>query len=669
MEQGTYHFVGVGGIGMSAIARILIARGESVSGSDVKSTPLIEQLQAEGARVTIGHDAGNIAGAHTVVVSSAIDRGNPEYVAAQRAGTPILHRGEMLARVMHGRRGIAVCGTHGKTTTTAMTHAALRLCGIDASLVLGGIDGLLETNAHDGTSPWFVTEADESDGSFALLAPSMAIVTNIENDHLNSDDELPALVRAFDAFLEKLPDDGVAIVGVDNPLSASLGGNARRAKTVTYGIARTADLRAENLFFDGLGASFDAVAGDDHLGAVELRVPGAINVQNALAAIAVARELDIPFVRIAAALARISRRAPPLRYSRAQRTAGGRRRLRASSDRGPCDDRRRPPISSGADRRRLSAAPLFAHRASWRATSPTRCAARIASISRRSTRRPSPPYPGVSERSIGEPLAAAGGSVEYVVRVEDLADRVFDEAPHGAMILMLGAGNITDVAARLAGKRMSATTAQALRSSIEDRDRETLRGTFGERVQFDAPIAPHTSWKIGGPADALVLAENEPELAALMRFCFKRKMPWFVIGGGSNVLVGDGGMRGVVVRLGGGFAAIDVRAESEFVIVDAGASAGMAAVTARAASAGAEGIGSLSGIPGTVGGSLRMNAGTDREIGDFVRDVWVQSPAKPEPHAVTVQYFYRHSTLARDAIVSRVTLAFRRAEPAGCAGK
>ncbi|HTA38175.1 MAG TPA: Mur ligase domain-containing protein, partial [Candidatus Acidoferrales bacterium] len=203
MEQGTYHFVGVGGIGMSAIARILIARGESVSGSDVKSTPLVEQLQAEGARVTVGHDASNIAGAHTVVVSSAIDRGNPEYVAAQRAGTPLLHRGEMLARVMHGRRGIAVCGTHGKTTTTAMTHATLRLCGIDASLVLGGIDGLLETNAHDGTSPWFVTEADESDGSFALLAPSMAIVTNIENDHLNSDDELPALVRAFDAFLEK----------------------------------------------------------------------------------------------------------------------------------------------------------------------------------------------------------------------------------------------------------------------------------------------------------------------------------------------------------------------------------------------------------------------------------------------------------------------------------
>jgi UDP-N-acetylmuramate dehydrogenase len=212
---------------------------------------------------------------------------------------------------------------------------------------------------------------------------------------------------------------------------------------------------------------------------------------------------------------------------------------------------------------------------------------------------------------------------------------------------------------------MSATTAQAMRSSIEERDRETLRGILGERVGFDAPIAPYTSWKIGGPADALVTVEDETELAALMRFCFKRKVPWFVIGGGSNVLVGDGGMRGVVMRLGAGFANVDVRTEGDEVIVDAGASAGMAAVTAKAASAGAESIGSLSGIPGTVGGSLRMNAGTDREMGDFVRDVWVQSPSKPDPHAVTVQYFYRHSTLARDAVVSRVTLAFRRAEAGG----
>jgi UDP-N-acetylmuramate dehydrogenase len=200
-------------------------------------------------------------------------------------------------------------------------------------------------------------------------------------------------------------------------------------------------------------------------------------------------------------------------------------------------------------------------------------------------------------------------------------------------------------------------------SLLTDEDRAVLREIFGDRVRFDEPIGPVTSWKIGGPADALAVVEREEELAGAMRLCFKRRLPWFVLGSGSNVLVGDGGLRGIVVRLGGAFADIAARVEGDEVIVDAGASAGMAAVTAKAATLGAIGIGSLAGIPGTVGGSLRMNAGTDREMGDFVRSVWVQSPSKPEPHAITVQYFYRHTTLARDAVVSRVTLGFERGDP------
>jgi UDP-N-acetylmuramate dehydrogenase len=216
---------------------------------------------------------------------------------------------------------------------------------------------------------------------------------------------------------------------------------------------------------------------------------------------------------------------------------------------------------------------------------------------------------------------------------------------------------------------MSLTTAQATRSLLDDADREALRAIFTERVRFDEPLAPYTSWRIGGPADAFAIVESEGELADLMKFCFKRKLPWFVIGSGSNVLVGDGGMRGVVIRLGGAFSVVDVREEDGEVVVDAGASAQMAAVTAKAATAGAARIGSLAGIPGTVGGSLRMNAGTDREIGDFVRAVWVQSPSKPKPHSVSVQYFYRHSSLARDAVVSRVTLAFAKDDPRSVRGE
>ncbi len=205
---------------------------------------------------------------------------------------------------------------------------------------------------------------------------------------------------------------------------------------------------------------------------------------------------------------------------------------------------------------------------------------------------------------------------------------------------------------------MSVTTRQALHSLLEPVDREALRAIFGDAVRFDEPLAPYTSWKIGGPADALVTTETQAQLAELMRLCLRRKLPWWVVGAGSNVLVGDGGVRGIVIRLAGDFAAVKVHPEDGNVVVEAGGSAGMALVTAKAASAGAAGVGSLAGIPGTVGGSLRMNAGTDREIGDFVRDVWVQSPSRPEPHRVSARYLYRHSTLERDVVVSAVTLAF-----------
>ena len=199
---------------------------------------------------------------------------------------------------------------------------------------------------------------------------------------------------------------------------------------------------------------------------------------------------------------------------------------------------------------------------------------------------------------------------------------------------------------------------------LSETDKEQLREICGTGVRFDEPLAQFTSWKIGGPADAWIVLENEGQLAQLMSFCLRRRMPWFVLGSGSNLLIGDGGIRGLILRLAGDFAAINVREDSSTVLVEAGASASMALLTAKAASAGAIGISSLAGIPGSVGGSLRMNAGTDREIGDFVREVWVQSPGKPQAHPVNVKYFYRHTTLARDNIVARVSLAFERGDPA-----
>lgn len=212
------------------------------------------------------------------------------------------------------------------------------------------------------------------------------------------------------------------------------------------------------------------------------------------------------------------------------------------------------------------------------------------------------------------------------------------------------------------GVSIAGTT--ALTSALRDDDRVALRATFGERVAFDAPLAPHTHWKIGGPADALAQVEGADELAVVLRLAFRRKLPWFVLGSGSNLLVGDGGIRGMVVRLAGDFARIDASSGVDGVTIVAGASASLPLVVAQGASLGALGIDSLAGIPGSVGGSLRMNAGTDREFGEFVRDVRVQTPAKPDAHAVTPQYFYRHTTLAHDAVVTHATLRFERGEPA-----
>jgi UDP-N-acetylmuramate dehydrogenase len=195
-------------------------------------------------------------------------------------------------------------------------------------------------------------------------------------------------------------------------------------------------------------------------------------------------------------------------------------------------------------------------------------------------------------------------------------------------------------------------------------DRRALAAQFGERVAFDAPLAPHTWWNIGGPADATIAVTSIDDAAQALRWAFKRKLPWFVLGAGSNLLVGDGGMRGLVLRLGGDYAALDARVEGDEVIVRAGGSASLPQLVAQAASLGATGVDGLAGIPATAGGAVRMNAGTDREIGEFVREVRVQTPSRPDPHPMWVGFSYRHTTLPRDAVVADVTLAFPRGDAA-----
>ena len=434
---------------MSAMARILLARGERVSGSDAKASPLVVALRAEGATVTIGHHAANTDHATALVVSSAIDLQNPECLAARERGIPIYSRGEMLARLMEQRRGIAICGTHGKTTTTAMTAAVLRSGDIDASLVLGGIAIDTGSNAHHGSSPWFLTEADESDGSFALLAPAIAVLSNIENDHLESDAELPNLVASFGRFLEKLPAEGLAIVGIDNVNSASLARRARRAPTVTFGFSDLADVRPVNVTYANLGVACDLYAGQEPLGSIQLHVPGRINLENALAAVAVGRELKIPFDCIARGLREFSgvrRRFDIL--VRAERLTvvddyahhpTAVRATIAAAKQYHCG----PIVVAFQPHRYSRTAYLAGDFADALQEADSIYLAPIYAASEK-------PIDGVSERSIGEPLARLNPNVRYVRAIEELPAMLLREAPAGALVLFLGAGSITHVAAQLA---------------------------------------------------------------------------------------------------------------------------------------------------------------------------------------------------------------------------
>ncbi|MBX6371552.1 MAG: UDP-N-acetylmuramate--L-alanine ligase [Acidothermus sp.] len=306
-ELGRIHMIGIGGGGMSGIARILLARGAAVSGCDARDARVLAALRAVGASVDVGHDPAHVAAlgpGDTVVVSTAVPPSNPEVKAARERGCRVLPRAAALAAVMAGSRGIAVAGTHGKTTTTSMIVRMLQRCGADPSFAIGADLGEPGSNGHAGTGPFFVAEADESDASFLLLPFEVAVVTNIEADHLNHFPDLDAIRDAFDHFAAKIPVDGFLVACADDPGAAWLARRARERGTAVrcYGSGEHADVRIEEVEVAGLGSRFRVAADGESLGEVRLRVPGTHNVQNAAAAIAVGLGLGLPLAEIVAGL-------------------------------------------------------------------------------------------------------------------------------------------------------------------------------------------------------------------------------------------------------------------------------------------------------------------------------------------------------------------------------
>ena len=296
------HFVGIGGVGMSGIAEILVNLGYTVSGSDQRRSESIERLERMGAKIFAGHEASHVEGAHVVVYSSAVARDNIEVAVARQRQIPVIARAEMLAELMRLKYGIAVAGTHGKTTTTSMVGAVLAEGRLDPTIVVGGRVLNLDANARLGQGEYLVAEADESDGSFLKLTPTVAVVTTIDAEHLDHYGSLEAIREAFVTFLNKVPFYGAAIVCLDQPNVQQLLPRVEK-RVVTYGLESGADLVARKLHLKGLTSRFEVFHRGGSLGEVTLQVPGAHNVANALAAIGVGLDLEIPFVTIQKALA------------------------------------------------------------------------------------------------------------------------------------------------------------------------------------------------------------------------------------------------------------------------------------------------------------------------------------------------------------------------------
>jgi UDP-N-acetylmuramate--alanine ligase len=297
-DIGTIHFVGIGGIGMSGIAEVMHQLGYKVQGSDVADSYVVEKLRKAGIPVSIGHSADNLGDAAVVVCSSAIKDGNPEMEAAAERRLPRVKRAEMLAELMRMQKTVAVAGTHGKTTTTSMVAALLDSGGLDPTVINGGIINRYGSNARLGKSDWWVIEADESDGSFLRLDGTIAVVTNIDPEHLEHYGSFERVKDAFVEFIENVPFYGLAVLCVDHPEVQSMIGRIRDRRIVTYGFSALADVRADNVTPVPGGSRFDVLILDRDgerrkIESVTVPIPGRHNVQNALAAIAVALELGL----------------------------------------------------------------------------------------------------------------------------------------------------------------------------------------------------------------------------------------------------------------------------------------------------------------------------------------------------------------------------------------
>jgi UDP-N-acetylmuramate--alanine ligase len=589
-ERHRIHLIGVAGSGMSGVAALLLELGHEVSGSDKLTSQETDRLQRLGLRFHGEHKAEHAKDAELIVFSSAIKIDNPILASAREAGKAAVRRAEALAAIMRGKRGIVVAGMHGKTTTSAMTAHVLREGGLHPSHYVGAEIPILGTNAHwDVRGEWFVAEGDESDGTIALFHPEHTLILNIEEEHLDFYADLAAIEKTFARLMHQTT--GTIFYSVDDKNAARVCGSCERC--ISYGLAESADYRGGTVELQNFASIFRVYRGDKELGEAILNVPGQHNVHNAIGVIALATELGVPFPKIAASLRKFqhARRRFEIKYQS--------ERFLLVDDYGhhPTEIRATLKTAKSIGRKRILT--MFQPHRYSRTKALRKDFGRAFDDADRVFVTDvygsnEAPMPGVSGQMIVDEMIEHGHrAVSYQPRLDWVHRDVGNAIDSGDLILSLGAGNIHEQLSILAADLVIA---------------ERLKAIVGEEgdVRLYEPLSKHTTLRVGGPAQFWVEPRNENAFAELIRFCRHENLPLFVIGRGSNLLVRDGGIRGVVAHpCGGDFDKIDINGTE----ITAGVGAKLKEIAYAARGADLGGLEWMEGIPGAVGGALRMNAG------------------------------------------------------------
>jgi UDP-N-acetylmuramate--L-alanine ligase/UDP-N-acetylenolpyruvoylglucosamine reductase len=622
------HFVGVGGIGMSAIARVLIEMGHNVSGSDVKTNGVTDKLEKIGGRVFSGHRASNLPeGTDIVVYSSSIDRLNPELEEAARRRVRIMHRAGMLGEIFNKKSGIAVCGTHGKTTTTSLISVIFDRAGLDPTVMIGGEVSAFDGNARLGTGRHVIAEADESDSSFINLRPGRVVMTNIEMEHPDHFKSLGQVIASYRSFIGKMKRSGkVFYNAADRNIAKVLSGFSGRSES--FGFTDAADIYAEDIRMDGFDTTFRCVYKGKALGRVKLSIPGRHNVLNALAAIMVGLDAGIDFGKMASCIKGFD---------------GAKRRFQLRADSGGVmliEDYAHHPTeiravieTCGNWKKRRVVAVFQPHRYSR-----TKCLAEefgrcfdgvdkliLTDIYAASERA----IPGVSAKTIYDRVRQSGLDDVTILKKDKIAGHLMRIKRPGDIILILGAGDIREVADTLS-EAMPGSAARgrprcagiALAQALKE-----LRRKVNGEVRSGEDLSRRTSFRIGGPADIWIEPADIKSLRNALRTLKSKDIPFFVIGNGSNLLACDGGYRGAMIHLGAkSFRSIEVKRDK----IRVGAGYGLPKLVRLCCERGLAGLESMVGIPGTLGGAIFMNAGgynnpIYRNIGSMVESLKVIS--------------------------------------------